>query len=49
MIDPDLRLGQIVGWEIRDTGMDIFYVEDDVMEQRLKARLEIEKQIRKKS
>lgn len=47
VIDPDLRLGQILEWEAQKMPrMDLFYIEDDIMEQRLKARLEVERLVR---
>lgn len=45
-LDPDLRLGQIIQWEANKVGMDVFFIEDDIMEQRLKARLEVERQVK---
>lgn len=47
-LDPDLRLGQILQWEAQGERMNLFYIEDDVMERRLRARLEIEKDIRER-
>lgn len=47
-LDPDLRLGQIIEWEAHKVGVDVFFIEDDVMEERLKARLEVERRVKER-
>lgn len=47
-LNPDLRLGQIIEWEAHKAGLNVFYIEDDIMEQQLKARLAVEREVQER-